>query len=174
MENQFVSVVRKKGKRVRNMSDAIDDTITSMATDYGKRTFTQYKEFDPIVLKDGTKLPLMNLKGKPYLQVAHRLVWFRKEHPDWRIVTEIRNLADKAVIMHAMIYNAAGEVIATAHKKETMTGFGDYIEKAETGAVGRALAMCGYGTQFEPEFDEGDRLADAPVERQVKHAKKSE
>jgi hypothetical protein len=36
-----------------------------------------------------------------------------------------------------------GFVIATARKKETEAGFTDYIEKAETGAIGRALAMCG-------------------------------
>ena len=50
-------------------------------------------------------------------------------------------------------------------KKETEVGFPDYIEKAETGAVGRALAMCGYGTLQAPEFDEGERIADAPIEK---------
>jgi hypothetical protein len=29
----------------------------------------------------------------------------------------------------------------------------------------RTLAMCGYGTLQAPEFDEQDRLADAPVEK---------
>ena len=38
-------------------------------------------------------------------------------------------------------------------------------EKAETKAVGRALAMLGYGTQFAPELDEGERIVDSPVER---------
>ena len=118
--------------------------------------------FDPIKLADGTELPLMNIKGKPYLQVAHRLVWFRKERPGWTIKTKIYKLVDKAVIVKATIKNK-DRIIAQAHKKETKEGFADYIEKAETGAIGRALAMCGYGTQFEPEFDEGDRLADAPM-----------
>jgi len=126
------------------------------------------KEFDPIKLKDGTELPLMDIKGKPYLQVAHRLVWFRKEHPDWTIKTRIYKLADKAVIMKATIKDKTGRIVAQAHKKETEAGFSDYIEKAETGSIGRALAMCGYGTQFEPEFDEGDRLADAPMARAKK------
>lgn len=126
------------------------------------------KTFDPIKLQDGTELPLLNLKGKPYLQVAHRLVWFRKDHPDWSIKTRIYQLADKGVIMKATILNAEGKIIAQAHKKETMEGFADYIEKAETGSIGRALAMCGYGTQFEPEFDEGERLADAPIDRPTK------
>ena len=100
-----------------------------------------------------------------YLPVAARIAWFRKDHPDWSIVTKAVQLADRAVVMKAIIKNAEGRVIATARKKETQIGFVDYIEKAETGAVGRALAMCGYGTLQAPEFDERDRLADAPVEK---------
>jgi hypothetical protein len=98
-----------------------------------------------------------------YLPVAARIAWFRKEHAYWGIVTEIEQLADKAVVMKATIKDNFGNVIATARKKETEAGFPDYIEKAETGAIGRALAMCGYGTLQAPEFDEQDRLADAPV-----------
>lgn len=105
---------------------------------------------------------MLDLKGKKYLPVAARIAWMRIEHPEWRIRTTIVNLADKAVLMKAVIYNENGCPIASAHKKETMAGFADYIEKAETGAVGRALAMCGYGTLQAPEFDEGERLADAP------------
>ena len=56
-------------------------------------------------------------------------------------------------------------IIATTRKKEIEARFPEYIEKAETGAIGRALAMCGYGTLQAPEFDEQDRLADAPVEK---------
>ena len=100
-----------------------------------------------------------------YLPVAARIAWFRKDHPYWSIVTDIEQLADKAVVMKATIKDMQGVVIATARKKETEAGFPDYIEKAETGAVGRALAMCGYGTLQAPEFDEQDRLADAPVEK---------
>lgn len=122
-------------------------------------------EHKPLKLKDGTILPLMDVKGKPYLQVAYRLVWFRKEHPTWGIETEVHALADKAVIFRAKIVDENGKIIATATKREDINGFADYIEKAETGAIGRALAMTGYGTQYEPDLDEGMRLADAPVER---------
>jgi len=100
-----------------------------------------------------------------YLPVAARIAWFRKEHPDWSIITKAVQLANKAVVMKAIIKDASGRTIATARKKETQVGFPDYIEKAETGAIGRALAMCGYGTLQAPEFDESERLADAPVER---------
>jgi hypothetical protein len=100
-----------------------------------------------------------------YLPVAARIAWFRKDHPYWHIITKVEKWGDKAVIMKAIIKDSTGDIIATARKKETESGFPDYIEKAETGCVGRALAMCGYGTLQVPEFDEQDRLADAPVEK---------
>ena len=80
-------------------------------------------------------------------------------------MTEVEQWHDKAIVMKATIKDNFGNVVATARKKETEAGFPDYIEKAETGAIGRALAMCGYGTLQAPEFDEQDRLADAPVEQ---------
>lgn len=110
---------------------------------------------------------LVDIKGKDYLPVAWRLVWFREEHPDWQIKTNIVDLFDnKGVIMRARILDKQGNLRAMAHKTETKQGFPDFIEKAETGAIGRALAMCGYGTQFEPELNEGDRLADAPLRKE--------
>jgi hypothetical protein len=128
--------------------------------------------FDPskymLMLPKNKKVKMPNGQVKwekteaAYLPVAPRIAWFRKEHPDWGIITRAVRTADKAVIMKATIKDGDGRVIATARKKETESGFADYIEKAETGAVGRALAMCGYGTLQAPEFDEGNRLADAP------------
>ena len=115
------------------------------------------------VTAKGTELPLLNLKGKPYLQVAHRIVWFREEHPNGRIITSIlTDIKDDFAVVRAEIYTA-DSILVTAVKREDKTHFPDYLEKAETGAIGRALALAGYGTQFEPEFDEGERLADAPI-----------
>lgn len=115
-------------------------------------------------LKSGTELPIMQLKGKDYLIVAHRLVWFREECPTWSIQTELKVLTDKLCVAMATIRNDKGEVVATAHKSETPQGFADFIEKAETGSIGRALAYCGFGTQFcEPDLDEGERIVDAPL-----------
>jgi len=47
--------------------------------------------------------------------------------------------------------------------KRNERGFPDYIEKAETGASGRALAMCGYGTLQAAEFGEQDWLGDTQL-----------
>lgn len=106
---------------------------------------------------------LIDIKGKKYLQVAHRLVWFREDHPDWCIETELIERGDGWAIFKAYIKDNEGRLLATGTKVETKAGFPDFLEKAETGAIGRALAIAGYGTQFAPEFDEGERLADAPM-----------
>lgn len=104
-----------------------------------------------------------------YLPVAKRLIWFRDEHPDWSISTTPIELdiGSGYVVFHATIANGEGRVMAEATKMETAKGFGDYVEKAETGAIGRALAMCGFGTQFAPELDEGERIVDSPQQRKV-------
>lgn len=115
--------------------------------------------------KKGTELPLLDLRGKEYLQVAHRLVWFREEHPDWGIQTEFVEKSPTHAIVKSTITNEKGFIMSTAHKAETKQGFADFHEKAETGAIGRALAACGYGTQFAPDLDEGERIVDAPVKR---------
>jgi len=66
--------------------------------------------------------------------------------------------------MRAVIKDQTGRLIATSHKFESKEGFPDFIEKAETGAIGRALALCGFGTQFcADELDEGKRIVDSPT-----------
>lgn len=104
--------------------------------------------------------------GRSYLPVSARLIWFRSEHPDWGIETEAveMNHEKQYAVFRARIYNEDGKLMAMGTKKEDVKGFGDFIEKAETGSVGRALAMCGYGTQFSPELDEtgSGRFADSP------------
>ena len=114
--------------------------------------------------KAGTELPMMDLRGKDYLLVAHRVQWFREEHPDWTIKTIVEpDFEKQRCVARAEIANTDGQLIASATKFEDIKGFGDYIEKSETGAIGRALALCGYGTQFAPELDEEDRIVDAPL-----------
>lgn len=112
---------------------------------------------------------MMKLKGRDYLQVAWRLVWFREEHPDWSISTEALTIDEDHAIFRAVISDADGAQKSCGHGSESKRDFGDFIEKAETKAVGRALAMLGFGTQFTgPEFDEGDRIVDSPIDRGIK------
>lgn len=112
----------------------------------------------------------INLKGKQYLPVAPRIAWFREEHPNWTIMTyAVPDLSGADYTTFAAeILDETGRLIAKAHKTEHEKHFADYREKAETGAIGRALALCGYGTLFAQELDEpvtpvGDlRIVDAP------------
>lgn len=114
----------------------------------------------------GTELPLADIKGKDYLLVPHRVVWFREEYPFGRIQTMMAEASDKHAMYRATIavpWDNDYRILATATKREDASHFPDFHEKAETGAIGRALALCGYGTQFAHELEEGDRIVDAPL-----------
>lgn len=114
----------------------------------------------------GTVLPILQLRGKDYLEVKYRLVWFREEHPNWSIETDIVTSTDTSAVVRATIRDEQGRIITQSHKFENKQGFPDFIEKAETGSIGRALALLGYGTQWTgDEIEEGARLVDSPVER---------
>lgn len=116
----------------------------------------------------GTELPIINLKGKDYLEVKYRLVWFREERSTWGIETSVVESSDKHAVFVAVVKDEQGRILATGHKHEDRAGFPDFREKAETGSIGRALALLGYGTQFTgDELDEGDRIVDSPVERKI-------
>lgn len=117
----------------------------------------------------GSKLPLMQIKGKDYLNVAYRIQWLSDDVPEYTIKTEFLKLDETIAVARATvtILGAESEVCrsSTATKSETPQGFADYIEKAETSAIGRALAMLGFGTQFAlADLDEGERLADSPLQ----------
>lgn len=109
---------------------------------------------------------MISLKGKDYLQVAWRLVWFREDHPDWCINAECVEQDQDHAIFKAVICDESGLQKSSGHGSESKRDFGDFLEKAETKAVGRALAMLGYGTQFAAdELDEGERIVDSPIKR---------
>jgi hypothetical protein len=138
---------------------------------------------------------LIQLKSRSgsadYLPVQWRLVWFREVCPHGTIETEElevdldREMEEEAyawnnetrrsekVVKRAKGYARYKATVtdgkggkATGTKCEKAVSFPDYVEKAETGAIGRALAALGYGTQFAgDEFDERHRIVDAPVDR---------
>lgn len=119
---------------------------------------------------------LTKLKGQDYLEVKWRLVWLRTEAPDARIETTlISHDPEKLAVFKAVVTLADGRT-GSGHGSETPNDFRDYLEKAETKAIGRALGSLGFGTQFCDDFDTGIRadgtpsLADAPVARSVKSA----
>ncbi len=134
----------------------------------------------------GTKLPIVmlpqkkkdkvtgkwfDLPPKPYVNVPTRIVWFREEHPNYTIRSEIINMGTDSVIMKAQILDETGRLLSEGIKYEDKAGFFDYLEKCESSAIGRALAFLGYGTQYALELEEGeDRLADAPAAEKKEEA----
>ena len=122
------------------------------------------KKFDP-------QDHMMKVQGNAdYLETKWRLVWFREQFPNGIIETEPLEWTDQRAVFRATVtaVDENGQVKgrATGTKSCTQKQFPrGHIEKAETGAIGRALACLGFGTQFEPEFDEGELLADSPVQR---------
>src|SRR5215216_2046175 len=112
------------------------------------------------VLDDGSTRPgagfdptpfLRQLRGRgggaDYLDVKWRLLWLRKEHPDAEIVTELVQHDPQMAIFKATVTVPTGGK-ATGYGSETASDFPDFIEKAETKAIGRALNALGYGSQF--------------------------
>lgn len=85
--------------------------------------------------------------GADYLDVKWRLLWLRKEHPDAEIVTELVQHDPLMAIFKATVTVPTGGK-ATGYGSETASDFPDFIEKAETKAIGRALNALGYGAQF--------------------------
>ena len=91
--------------------------------------------------------------GQDYLDVKWRLLWLRREHPDAAIITEHVQLESTIAIFKATVTLPTGGS-ATGYGSETASDFGDFIEKAETKAIGRALNALGYGAQFGERTDD--------------------
>ncbi len=96
---------------------------------------------------------LMKIDGRDYLEVKWRLLWLRTEHPDAAIHTELVKHEDGFALFKADVFIPGGHGSATGWGSESVHDFADYIEAAETKALGRALAALGYGTQFCQDFD---------------------
>jgi hypothetical protein len=125
--------------------------------------------------------------NKPYLPVVYRIAWFRDACTEGSIETEMvhldldreteeevfvwnaeRRRSEKVVkramgfvIFRAVVKDGKGNV-ASGTKSEKAAAFGDFIEKAESGAIGRALAALGYGTQWtSDELDASHEVVEA-------------
>jgi hypothetical protein len=109
-----------------------------------------------------------------YLNVQNRLIWFIRDQraliaagmaqTSYTIQTELVEHDREAGWAHfkTSVRDVLGNE-ATMYGSESVRDFPDYIEKASTKSLGRALLLLGYGTAFTSEIDEGDRVVDAPV-----------
>lgn len=160
-----------------------------------------YADFEPN--EHIIKLPGRgNAPPSDYLPVKDRIIWFRKEHQTGTIKTNLIFRGPIAVAVQAMkadkwgkqklqfdhteeiegfifkatVFSADGRFLSEDYAVETLNDFGDAAEKCSTKAIGRALALAGFGTSGAVEFNEIDTegnmsLPDAPVEETVRKFK---
>lgn len=141
----------------------------------------------PVEPAEGGEEPAAEQPGKPfdprgylvringrgeYLEVKWRLVWLRSAHPDAQIATElVRGVDDYALFKATVVIPGGG--MATGWGSETAGDFRDFLEKAETKAIGRALAALGFGTQFCDDHNFGgsdNRVVDSPIDPPVRRS----
>lgn len=101
------------------------------------------------IKKANESIVTTDIKGKSYAEVNQRIKAFRMVYPLGSIQTEIISMEGNKVVMKATVCNEQGVVLGsgTAYEKEGSSFINktSYIENCETSAVGRALAMCGFG-----------------------------
>lgn len=152
----------KSAKGETTMDTKTVEQTEAIVTPRGQGEKTGERPFDPSKY-------LRKLGGRDYLEVKWRLLWLRTEHPDAVMETEMVKLDEGFALFKARVAIPNGGE-STGWGSETRQDFFDYIEKAETKALGRALAALGYGTQFCEDFDfaagsaGNAHVVDSPVE----------
>lgn len=98
-----------------------------------------------------TDLPTIDIKGKAYVLVSDRVLYFNKEYPEGSITTKlVSDYNDPLVVIKATVRPdmASGRKFTGYSQAKVGDGFinkTSALENAETSAVGRALAMMGIG-----------------------------
>ncbi len=93
----------------------------------------------------------VNIKGKEYVTVNERLLYFRNaaEYKGWRIVEDLVGLDEKEGIFKVTIMDPEGNEITSAHAQEyrdsSYINKTSFLENGFTSALGRALGYLGIG-----------------------------
>lgn len=100
--------------------------------------------------------------GALYMDVKFRQLWLVSDSPYNCIETElVEHVPGQSAVFKAtaVVRDLVNDTLTTVrtgtgYGSETKGDFGDYLEKAETKAIGRALINVGFGTQFSGfDFD---------------------
>jgi len=93
----------------------------------------------------------VNIKGKEYITVNERLIFFRSqpEYKGWRISEDVVSLDEKEGLFKVTILNTDGFEMAVAHAQEyrdsSYINKTSFVENGFTSALGRALGYLGIG-----------------------------
>lgn len=127
---------------------------------------------------------IVNIHGKQYKTVALRVTEFRelcKIDAGWGIETQLHHFDERSVIIRAIITDADGRIIGTGHGEEVRGSSNinktSALENAETSAIGRALAACGFaGTEYASADEVANAISQqnapptgAPTDKQKKY-----
>ena len=108
-----------------------------------------------------------------YETVEDRLVKFWNEHKDGRVLTSVHYYDDNRILVRAEIYfnREDDRPVATGYAEElrgaSPVNRTSHAENAETSAIGRGLANCGYATKgsrpSREEMQKVQRMGSAPA-----------
>jgi hypothetical protein len=89
---------------------------------------------------------VIRMRGqRDYLEVKYRVLWLRREHPTARIRSECLDHLDNFALFRVTI-DLGEKGSAEGHGSEYRDTFPNFIEKAETRALGNALDNLGFST----------------------------
>lgn len=113
-------------------------------------------------------MPAFNLDN--YETVEDRLARFWQEHSKGRILTSIHYYDENRIVVRAEIYfdRDDNRPVATGYAEEVRgaspVNRTSHAENAETSAIGRGLANCGYAAKgSRPSREEMEKVARGPV-----------
>lgn len=100
-------------------------------------------------MNNSNGLKTIEIKGKPYVEVAQRIKYFRQHYHGYKLTSEIIELDDKVCVIMARVIDPSGVVVANGLGREvagtTYINKESYVENCETSAWGRALGNFGIG-----------------------------
>jgi len=116
---------------------------------------------------------VVKIHGREYKTVALRVAEFKEQHPEWSIVTELVSADDETVVMKALVMDQDQRIRGTGYAEEKRSASKinktSAMENAETSAIGRSLAACGFaGTEFASADEVANAIAQQNIDDQVK------
>ena len=101
-------------------------------------------------MSDKAKMKTVDIKGKPYVMVKDRILYFNEIHPEGSIRTELIEMTERFIIKATVTPDySRPELCYTGHAEEVIganqINNTSALENCETSAIGRAMALMGIG-----------------------------